>query len=72
MTDSRAMDDSSTIIQLFQKANKRVLRLFDAKQYDDNNEDVSVEFCKKIPMHPMLYKLYNNSCLFLAKSYIWY
>lgn len=72
MTDSRAMDDSSTIIQLFQKANKRVLRLFDAKQYDANNEDVSVGFCKKNPMHPMMRKLYNYSCLFLGKSYIWY
>ena len=54
MTDSRAMDDSSTILQLFQKANKRVLRLFDAKQFDENNEDVSIEICKNIPMQPML------------------
>ncbi|CAO1395977.1 unnamed protein product [Diamesa hyperborea] len=44
MTDSRAMDDSSTILQLFQKANKRVLRLFDQEQFEDNNEDVNHTF----------------------------
>ena len=56
MEDSRAMDDSSTILQLFRKADKRVLRLFDAKQYDNNNGDVSVDILiifKKIPMHSM-------------------
>ncbi|CAO1414251.1 unnamed protein product [Diamesa serratosioi] len=44
MADSRAMDDSSQILQLFQKTNKRILRLFDAKQNDANDEDENNTF----------------------------
>lgn len=66
------MDDSSTIFQLLQKANKRVLRLFDAKQYDDNNSEVSVELCRMIGKLPKQCQvIFKITCNFSGKSYIW-
>lgn len=72
MTDSRAMDDSSTILEILQKANKRVLRLFDAKQYDEYNDEVSAELYRMIGKLPMQCQIiFKITCNFSGKSYIW-